>query len=254
MTFIESIHQPAEFDKVPETGLGFQFAQPGELILWRDPVPYPDAWNFQQRLHAERLSEVRPDTLLLLEHQPVFTVGRSTQPAHLLAGEAALSRTGAISYHVNRGGSVTYHGPGQLVGYPILKLSRYVSGPKAYVRLLEDMLIMVLAAWKIEGCRIDEAPGVWAQADGELAKVASIGVRVDHGVTLHGFALNVDLDLAPFSHIVPCGLTGRRTTSMSAISQSSVPIRMVAGQVAACFGSLFRINWTSRRDGILEEG
>lgn len=250
MRFIESLHQSAEIEELPAVDLPRQPAQPGELILWRDPVPYLDAWAFQQQLHAERRSEIRPDTLFLLEHQPVYAAGRRTKPAHLMAGEAALHRTGATFCEVNRGGSVTYHGPGQLIGYPILKLSKHASGPKTYVHLLERTLIAVLSAWGIEGLRIDKAPGVWVQAGEEFAKIASIGVRVEHGITLHGFALNVDLDLAPFSHIIPCGLAGRRTTSMSDILHSSVPIRLVAGQVAERFGSLFKIDWTVASDRI----
>ena len=254
MTFIESVQQSTEIDKVLETRLIHESAQQGELILWRDPIAYPDAWALQQQLHSERLSEARPDTLLLLEHQPVYTLGRRTKPAHLIAGEMALHRTGAISCHVNRGGSVTYHGPGQLVGYPILKMSKHASGPKAYVHLLEEMLIAVLATWEIEGRRMDKVPGIWAYAGGEPAKIASIGVRVDQGVTLHGFALNVDLDLSPFSHIVPCGLHGHRTTSMSDILRLSVPIRTVAGKVAEYFGSLFKLIWTMASDGIPKAG
>lgn len=146
---------------------------------------------------------------------------------------------------MNRGGSITYHGPGQLVGYPILMLSRFASGPRSYVWLLEEMLIRTLAHWEISGHRIDRAPGVWVRSScsGGEEKIASIGVRVDRGVTLHGFALNVDLDLTPFSLVAPCGLAGCRTTSMAECRQSPVSTRMVAEQIAKSFSTCFDIAW-----------
>lgn len=222
-----------------------QAPRPATLIAFEDRVPYSEAWALQQRLHAECVSGTRTDTLVLLEHPPVYTVGRRTKPAHLRRGEAALRETGAAIEAVNRGGSVTYHGPGQLVGYPILSLSQHASGPKAYVRLLEDVLIGALALWGITGHRQVNNPGVWTKSDRGAAKVASIGVRVDRGVTLHGFALNVDLDLSPFAHIVPCGLEECTTTTMAEIAQSPVSLRLIARQVAEVFASVFHLEWTN---------
>lgn len=181
-----------------------------------------------------------------LEHQPVYTLGRRTLPSHLREGEAVLRATGVAVEQVNRGGSVTYHGPGQLVGYPILRLSRVASGPKEYVWLLEETLRRTLACWGIESYRVDRKPGLFVTAAQEETKIAAIGVRVDRGVTLHGFALNVDLDLTPFGRIVPCGLEGRSTTSIAALRQSSVPIKLVAQQVAEQFGCLFKLFWQGR--------
>ena len=225
--------------------------RPATLITFHDLVPYAQAWAFQQRLHAERVSGSRTDTLVLLEHMPVYTIGRRTNPVHLRRGEAALREAGVAIERVNRGGSVTYHGPGQLIGYPILTLSQHAPGPKAYVRLLEDVLIGTLAFWGITGHRLANHPGVWTSSDGRTAKVASIGVRVDRGVTLHGFALNVDLDLSPFTHIVPCGLEGCETTSMSEIMQSPVSLPLIARQVAEIFSSVFHLEWTSAPPNIL---
>jgi len=204
---------------------------------------YSDAWAFQQQLHGERLVNRRPDTLLLLEHQPVYTLGRRTALSHVPGGEATLRASGAAVESVTRGGSVTYHGPGQLVGYPILKLARCASGPKEYVWLLEEALCRTLAFWEIEGYRIDGKPGVFVGRRQETAKIASIGVRIDRGITLHGFALNVDLDLMPFSSIAPCGLVGWRTTSIAALRRSSVPMRLVMRQVAERFAQLFNLAW-----------
>lgn len=219
---------------------------PAELMVFSNPVSYRDAWALQRQLHTERLLSTRVDTLVLLQHPPVYTIGPRTTQAHLGGGEAALEDTGIPVERVSRGGSVTYHGPGQLVGYPILALSQYAAGPKTYVRLLEDVLIGTLARWDITGHRVAHAPGVWATLHGREAKIASIGVRVDRGITLHGFALNVHPDLSPFSRIMPCGLADCRMTSMAEIRRSSTPLEMVACQVAEVFSNVFRIEWTNR--------
>lgn len=217
----------------------------GRLIQFSEPVPFAETWALQTQLQEDRIAERRGDTLLLLEHTPVYTLGRSTQPAHWASGEAALRRTGASLQPVNRGGSITYHGPGQVVGYPILKLSPYCSGPKQYVRMLEEVLIRTLAHWGIDGYRLDKKPGVWVHANQADAKIAAIGVRIDRGVTAHGFALNVDLDLSPFSHILPCGLAQCPITSMAEIRQSALSPRAVAQQVAQEFARTFQIQWMS---------
>jgi lipoate-protein ligase B len=206
-------------------------------------LDYGDAWLLQQRLHAERVADQRPDTLLLLEHTAVYTIGRRTLPDHLPQGEAALRATGAQVVITNRGGSVTYHGPGQLVGYSVIRLSHNASGPRQYVWLLEEVLRRTLAGWGITAHRVSKTPGLFIDVEGQTAKLASIGVRMERGVTLHGFALNVDLDMAPFSYIVPCGLNQYRPTSMASLRRSSVPIRLVAQQVAEQFAGIFNLIW-----------
>jgi lipoate-protein ligase B len=227
--------------------------QGGRLIQFSKPIPYAEAWALQKQLQEERRAERRGDTLLLLEHSPVYTMGRSTQPTHWNCGEEILRRTGASLQSVDRGGSITYHGPGQVVGYPILKLSRYCSGPKQYVRKLEEVLIHTLAQWGIEGYRVEKKPGVWVRWRDADAKIAAIGVRIDHGVTIHGFALNVDLDLFPFSYIVPCGLTACHITSMAEIQQSCVSSSVVAQQVAQEFARTFNIEWMSLPPEIMRQ-
>ncbi|MCX5721792.1 MAG: lipoyl(octanoyl) transferase LipB [Nitrospirae bacterium] len=217
--------------------------QVGRLIRFSEPVPYAEAWTIQQQLQEERIAERQGDTLLLLEHAPVYTLGRSTKPTHWNCGEEALRQTGASLQSVDRGGSITYHGPGQVVGYPILKLSHYCSGPKQYVRMLEEVLIQTLAHWEIDGYRLDKKPGVWVRANQADAKIAAIGVRIDHGVTIHGFALNVDLDLSPFSHILPCGLAQCPITSMAEVRQSALSPLAVAQQVAVAFARTFNLQW-----------
>ena len=219
--------------------------QVGTLVQFSEPTPYAEAWTLQKQLQEERIAERQGDMLLLLEHSPVYTLGRSTQPSHWDCGEEVLRRTGATFQSVDRGGSITYHGPGQVVGYPILKLSHYCSGPKQYVRKLEEVLIHTLSRWGIGGYRVEKKPGVWVRWNHADAKIAAIGVRIDHGVTIHGFALNVDLDLSPFSHIMPCGLAQCHITSMAEVRQSAVSSSVVAQQVAQEFARAFNIHWKS---------
>ena len=219
--------------------------QAGTLVRFSQPIPYVEAWTLQKQLQEERIAERQGDVLLLLEHSPVYTLGRTTQPAHWGCGRDVLLRTGASLQSVDRGGSITYHGPGQVVGYPILKLSHYCSGPKQYVRKLEEVLIHTLLRWGIEGYRLEKKPGVWVRWNHADAKIAAIGVRIDHGVTIHGFALNVDLDLSPFSHIMPCGLTQCHITSMAEVRQSALSSSVVAQQMAQEFARIFNIQWTS---------
>jgi lipoyl(octanoyl) transferase len=229
-------------------------ARTGRLVRFPQPIPYAEAWTLQKHLQQDRVAEKQQDVLLLLEHLPVYTLGRTTQPAHWDCGEEVLRRTGASLQFVERGGSITYHGPGQVVGYPILKLSHYCSGPKQYVWKLEEVLIHALLRWGIEGYRIDKNPGVWVCWNDADAKIAAIGVRIDHGVTIHGFALNVDLDLSPFSLIMPCGLAQCRITSIAEIRQSPTSATVVAQQVAEEFARIFDIQWISFSSDIIMQG
>ncbi len=205
-------------------------------------MDYEAACRLQWRLHDERLADRRPDTLVLVEHEPVLTLGRTTRNAH---------RQGLGNLRVldsERGGSVTYHGPGQVVGYPILRLRHFCAGPKTYVRRLEEVIIRVLSEWGITGYRVGKFVGVWvkhpAEPEGPLAKIAAIGVKIARGVTLHGFALNVTVDLAPFAGIVPCGIEGCRVTSMADVLQREIEPDAVRHRIARCFGDVFGLEWT----------
>ena len=227
--------------------------QVSTLVQFSQPIPYAEAWTIQKQLQRERIAERQGDALLLLEHLPVYTLGRTTQPAHWDCGEEVLRRTGASIQPVDRGGSITYHGPGQVVGYPILKLSHYCSGPKQYVQKLEEVLIHTVARWGIEGYRLEKKPGVWVRWNHADAKIAAIGVRIDHGVTIHGFALNVDLDLSPFSLIMPCGLAQCHITSMAEVRQSAVSSSVVMQQVAQEFARTFNIQWMSLPPDVMRQ-
>jgi lipoyl(octanoyl) transferase len=253
MNLADGSHQGHDFSGQGSESPPTTTPQTGTLVRFLQPIPYAEAWTLQKQIQEERIAGRQGDVLLLLEHSPVYTMGRSTQPAHWDCGEAALRRTGANLQFVDRGGSITYHGPGQVVAYPILKLSHYCAGPKQYVRKLEEVLIHTLLRWGIEGYRLEKKPGVWVRRDHTDAKIASIGVRIDHGVTIHGFSLNVDLDLSPFSHIMPCGLTQCHITSMAEVRQSTVSPSVVAQQMAQEFARTFNIQWMSLPPDIIEQ-
>ncbi|TQN43528.1 lipoyl(octanoyl) transferase [Blastococcus colisei] len=183
-------------------------------IIRAGTVPYEEAWAQQRELHAQRVAGEAPDTLLLLEHPPVYTAGRRTEPH-----ERPFDGTPVVD--VDRGGKITWHGPGQLVGYPIVALPDPVD-VVAYVRRLEGALIDVCAGFGLETDRVEGRSGVWLPADQPGVgfrperKVAAIGIRVARGVTMHGFALNCDPDLGAFGAIVPCGIPDAGVTSLTA--------------------------------------
>ena len=170
-------------------------------------VPYLEAWDLQRSLHARRVAGEAPDTVLLLEHEPVYTAGKRTE-----AWERPLAGTTPV-VDVDRGGRITWHGPGQLTGYPIVKLADPVDVVD-YVRRLERALMAVCAEFGVETTQVGGRSGVWTP-DG-ARKVAAIGIRVARGVTMHGFALNCDCDLAPYAGIVACGITDAGVTTLSA--------------------------------------
>lgn len=179
-------------------------------VLGPPPVDYAWAWDLQRALHDEIVAGTAPDTVLLLEHEPVYTAGRRTDPL-----DRPLDGTPVVE--VDRGGRITWHGPGQLVGYPIVRLPDPMD-VVAHVRRLEQIVIDSCALVGLETMRVEGRGGVWVDADdrGPQRKVAAIGVRVAGGVTLHGFALNCDCDLAAFDRIVPCGIRDAGVTSLTA--------------------------------------
>jgi len=219
------------------------FDTPTELLWISSPVRYADAWDLQIRLHHERVINSRPDTILILEHQPVYTVGRRTLVSDWGGDPTAIHMDGIEIHHVNRGGSVTYHGPGQLVVYPILRLTDHVRGVRAYVGQLEEAVIQCLRQSGIAGHRKERAPGVWV-TNPQDAKIASIGIRVDRGVTMHGLALNVDMDLTPFRGITPCGLQGGHATSMAEVVGQPVSLVAVTHSLLDQLKQILALRWT----------
>jgi lipoyl(octanoyl) transferase len=188
-----------------------------ELVFLRagfgpDAVPYLEAWDLQRELHERRVADDIPDCCLLLEHPPVYTAGKRTSPLDRPAGDP-----GAPVIDVDRGGKITWHGPGQLVGYPIVKLDEPID-VIAYVRAIEEALIRACAEFGVRTERVEGRSGVWVRGQGgrQDRKVAAIGIRVSRGVTMHGFALNCDCDLSWYDRIVACGITDATTTTLSA--------------------------------------
>jgi lipoyl(octanoyl) transferase len=185
------------------------------LIVRCGLVPYEEAVALQRRVEGARQAGRVPDVLLLLEHPPVYTKGRRTQPGELGMGEDWYRMQGIEICETDRGGAVTYHGPGQLVGYPIVSLKPYGDNVHEYVRRLEHLMIDSLGAYGIDAEVIDGLTGVWVGGGPpEGRKIGSIGVHVSRGVTTHGFAVNVNNDLQPFEWVVPCGIEGVRMTSL----------------------------------------
>lgn len=197
-----------------------------------DYVPYTEAWALQRRLHGEIVAGTRSDTLLLLEHEPVFTAGARTA-----RHERPTDGTPVVD--VDRGGKITWHGPGQIVGYPLVRLGEPVD-VVAHVRRLEAVLIEVLRAFDVEGYRVEGRSGVWVRRPLSEDKIAAIGVRVQRGVTMHGFALNCDNSLLPFSQIVPCGITDAGVTTLSEVTGVDISPADVVDTLASAFAAAAR--------------
>jgi lipoyl(octanoyl) transferase len=232
-------------------------------------IPYDNAWTLQDRFGAEIARGDRPATLLLLEHPHVYTFGRRGQEKNLLLDEVQLKERGLTVRWVDRGGDVTYHGPGQLVGYPLLPLGRLDQNARlpaadytGYLRRLEKTLIVTLAGFGLAGGQISEKTGVWIQPDvysrcprcrpedrRKPAKIAAIGVKVDaNGITRHGFALNVNPDMSYFDGIIPCGLT-EPVVSLAELRDPVPSMVAVKQAVINAFGEVFDAGMT-RRDAI----
>jgi len=205
------------------------------LRIVRFPVTdYGVAWRWQQEA-AQAVRNGASDSLALLQHNPVYTFGRRIRPEHLLVDRQELAARGAEVVETTRGGDITFHGPGQLVGYPILNLRRRGLGPLDYVCQLEEVIIRALSRLDIASFRVPGRPGVWTDA----GKIAAIGVRVEGGVSLHGFALNVDPDLSYFDAIVPCGLTDATVTSIAQVGEEAPDLRVVERMLVEEFLSVF---------------
>jgi lipoate-protein ligase B len=202
-------------------------------------IEYKNALDVQENLVALRQESKIPDTLLLLEHPHVYTTGRRFNPSHLLLGEEDMVRFGISMFHTDRGGEVTYHGPGQLVGYPILEIAG-IPMIRFYLRALEETLICAVLDFGILAERMPGHPGVWVGPE----KLASIGLRIGRGVSKHGFALNVSTDLSYFNGIIPCGLYDAGVTSMSKLLGREIPVASVRESVIRHFAQVFGRNMT----------
>jgi len=220
-------------------------------LLQPGRVPYAEGLRIQAEIVAARKAGTIGDTLILLEHPPVLTLGRNSTRANILATDDLLAQKGIEVHEINRGGDVTYHGPGQLVGYPIIDLRGDLPGkrgphlgPVDFVRLMEEALILTCKDFDVPAQRICKLTGVWTYAGGSIPekKLAAIGIHVSQAVTSHGFALNVTTDLRDFQWIVPCGITDRGVTSLELESPQTPPptLTQAANSIAANFGRVFQ--------------
>jgi lipoyl(octanoyl) transferase len=209
---------------------------PAIRVLRAGLVDYTAAWQWQRSLASRRSAGAIGDTLLLLQHPPTYTLGRAFKPGHLLAAPATLADLGAILVETDRGGDITFHGPGQVVGYPILKLSQHGGDLLRYLRQLEETLIAALSVYGVAAGCIPGFTGVWVGSE----KIAAIGVKLSaSGVTQHGFALNVTTDLRYFAQIVPCGIADRGVTSLERLLGVAPPHDAVEQSIVEAFGRVF---------------
>ncbi|MCX8080757.1 MAG: lipoyl(octanoyl) transferase LipB [Bacteroidia bacterium] len=218
-------------------------------------IPYAEAWKKQEalfegiirkKLENREKKNLRPEELPLnylvfVEHPPVYTLGKSGKPEHLLVSDQFLKEKGAEFIHTTRGGDITFHGPGQVVGYPILDLDQFFTDIHRYLRTLEEMIIRTLLEYDIKSGRSEKETGVWLDAamPGRARKICAMGIRCSRWVTMHGFALNVNTDLTWFDYIVPCGIKGKAVASMHKELGSMVDIEDVKSKLMKHFFELF---------------
>jgi lipoyl(octanoyl) transferase len=219
-------------------------------------IDYQQAWDYQEKLFSELVdtklynrTAVEPREqkhyLLFCEHPHVFTLGRSGDEKNLVTAESELSKINATFYKNNRGGDITYHGPGQIVGYPILDLDYFFTDIHKYLRLLEEAVILTLKHYGIESGRITGCTGVWLDWDKgpKARKICALGVRCSRWVTMHGFAFNVNTDLSYFNNIIPCGITDKEVTSLEKELGHQVDIKEVKHILRINIGELFRMSF-----------
>ena len=203
-------------------------------ILDLGQKPYKDVWNLQKKMQLERMNGDIGDVLILVEHDPVYTLGKNANPDHLLQ-----SRDRSIDvFNVERGGDITFHGPGQLVGYPILDLSNYKKSVSWYMRSLEQLTIDVLYEFKISAKRVEGLTGVWVGDE----KIAAQGVRLTKWITMHGFSININTDLSFYDGIIPCGIFSHGVTSMKKILNRTQKMEKVKSLVIDKFNQIFTKN------------
>jgi len=219
-------------------------------------MEYGEAWNLQESLLQENLAlkkagrdkNLSPadiatrNYLLFCEHPPVYTLGKSGKMEHVLLSEEAMTERGISFYPTNRGGDITFHGPGQVVGYPIIDLEKWYTDIGKYLRNLEEVIIRVLADYGLQGARSVGETGVWLDPEipGRERKICAMGVRCSRWVTMHGFALNVQTDLQYFDHIIPCGIRGKQVASLEKELGYAAPLEEVQAKIVQHFGEVFQ--------------
>ena len=220
-------------------------------------MDYQEAWTYQEKLFGDIVAQkiqnrnlpkdqqaITPSYLLFVEHPHVYTLGKSGKPEHLLLDDVGLLSHQATYYKINRGGDITYHGPGQLVGYPILDLDHFFTDIHRYLRYLEEAIILTLAEYGVSAGRIDGLTGVWLDHNTlkNPRKICALGVKSSRWVTMHGFAFNLNVDLSYFGHIVPCGIDDKAVTSLHLELGRRVDVGEVKGKVKKHLADLFEMN------------
>lgn len=209
-------------------------------------MPYKAAWDFQEEILNKKAEQKRnnetPDNhLYFVEHNPVFTLGKNGDEHNVLMSEEQLKELGIEYYHINRGGDITYHGPGQIVGYPIIDLEQFKTDLGWYLRKLEEVIILTLAEYGLKGDRSPGETGVWLDPDkkGLERKICAMGIRCSRWITMHGFALNVNTNLHYFDYIIPCGIQNKKVTSLEKELGREVPIEEVKEKLKINFEKVF---------------
>lgn len=234
-----------------------------QQVIYEDlgRISYKEAWDYQTKIHEalksnklafwkqnKQLPPSAEHRLLFCEHNPVFTLGKSGSEDHVLLRKAEMEEKGFEYFKINRGGDITYHGPGQIVGYPIFDLEFFFTDVHKYVRTMEEVVMQTLAEYGIETMRIKEYTGVWLPAKGFIPKrkICAIGVHLSRWVSLHGFALNVNTDLSHFNHIIPCGIQDKdkTVTSMAQELKEPVDVEIVKQRLKDKFAELFNFEFT----------
>ncbi len=215
---------------------------------------YKETWDYQSKLLQEivdvkienrrkNLSKITDNYFLFVEHPHVYTLGKSGDLSNLLLSEKQLAEKGATFYKINRGGDITYHGPGQIVGYPILDLENFFTDIHKYLRLLEESIILTIAEYGLKGERSEGETGVWLDVDTPFArKICAMGIRSSRWVTMHGFALNVNTNLGYFDNIIPCGIRGKAVASMEAELGKKLDQEEVKLKILKHFKNLFEVD------------
>lgn len=222
--------------------------KPGVTVRDLGVMPYQEAWDYQETLLKQALAIKQgggvgdiQNYLLFTEHPPVYTLGKSGKPEHLLISEEGLEEAGITFVHTNRGGDITFHGPGQVVGYPIIDLEQFSTDIGWYLRSLEEVIIRTLGHYGIEAGRSRGETGVWIDAEEKIKarKICAMGVRCSRWVTMHGFALNVETDLSYFNHIIPCGIPDKQVASIEKEVGGKVDKEEVKAYLAKHFAEVF---------------
>lgn len=209
-----------------------------------DLIDYKEAWDLQKKIFEQRLNGILPDVLLLLEHPHTYTLGKTAHKENLVGSEKYLSDNKISVYNIDRGGDITYHGPGQIVGYPIIDLNKWKKDTHIYLRSLEEVIIRTCTYYGLEAGREPKYTGVWIQD----RKIAAIGIKVSRWITMHGFAFNVNTDLSLFSGIIPCGINDKDVTSLQKELKIKLDINEVKEIILQKFKEVFNYSSIENKD------